>query len=148
MGLELMWLLLVIVFVVIEALTVQMICIWFAGGALVALICSLFDLQVWLQITVFAVFSVALLILTRPVIRKMHRSPRIRTNADRVLDSIAIVTEEVDNLKSQGAVTIGGLVWSARTKGEEPIPVGTKVIVRAIEGVKVIVEELADAPDK
>ena len=142
MGLAIMWLLLVIVFVVIEALTVQMLCIWFAGGALVALVFSLLNLPVWLQVTVFAAVSVALLVLTRPLVKKMNRGPHTRTNADRVIDKTAIVTEDIDNLVSQGAVSVSGQVWSARAKNGSPIPVGTKVIVRSIEGVKVIVEEI------
>ena len=148
MGLSIMWLLLIIVFVVIEALTAQMLCIWFAGGALVALVSSLFDMPVGFQVTIFAVLSVALLVLTRPVVKKMSRGPRVRTNADRVIDSTAIVTEEIDNLKAQGAVTVGGKVWSARSKGSSPIPAGAKVIVRDIEGVKVIVDEIGATPDK
>ena len=148
MGLSIMWLLLIIAFVVIEALTAQMLCIWFAGGALVALVSSLFDMPLGFQITAFAVLSVALLVLTRPVVKKMSRGPRVRTNADRVIESIAVVTEEIDNLKSLGAVTVGGKVWSARAKGESPIPVGARVIVLAIEGVKVIVEKTEATLDK
>ena len=147
MGLEIMWLLLIIVFVIIEALTVQMLCIWFAGGALVALVSSLFDMPVGFQVTAFAVCSAALLILTRPVIKKMNRSPRTRTNADRIIDSVALVTEEINSLNAQGAVKVSGQIWSARAKGSSPIPVGTKVVVRSIEGVKVIVEEVEAAPN-
>ena len=141
MILKITWLALLVVFTLIEGLTVGLTSIWFAAGALCALICTLIGLNLWVQIGVFIVVSALCLLAVRPVLQKHFNSNVEATNADRIIGAQAIVTEEINNLLVQGAITIGGLTWSARSAHNTIIPAGTLVRVLRIEGVKVFVEE-------
>ncbi len=80
------------------------------------------------------------LVLLRPIAKKMLNSKTVATNADRILGTIAIVTEEIDNLKGQGLANVSGQVWTARSQSGEVIPAGTQVKILRIEGVKIIVQ--------
>ena len=135
------WLALLVVFTVVEGLTVGLTSIWFAAGALGALICALVELNLWVQLAVFILVSALCLLAVRPVLQKHLNSNVEATNADRIIGSEAIVTEEINNLRAQGAVSIGGLTWSARSQHNQTISAGTLVRVLRIEGVKVFVEE-------
>ena len=91
------------------------------------------------QIVLFLAVSVALLACLRPLVRK-YVSPKITaTNADRVIGKTAVVTESIDNIAAQGAVKVGGVVWTARSSGGKPIAAGAQVQVDRIEGVKLYV---------
>jgi len=135
------WLCAIVIFVVIEALTVQLLCIWFAAGSLVALILALLKAPEWAQIAVFFVSTVILLIFTRPIVKSLMKKPETRTNADRILDETAIVIAEINNGNATGQVKVQGQVWTARSIDGSIIPIDAKVTVRSIEGVKVIVEK-------
>ena len=138
------WLALLILFTVMEGVTVGLTSIWFAAGALCALICTLIGLNLWIQIAVFMIVSALCLMAVRPLIQKHLNSNVEPTNADRILGGVAIVTENIHNLEGQGAISIGGLTWSARSEHDVPIPAGTLVRTLRIEGVKVYVEELKE----
>lgn len=133
----LFWLVALIIFAVAEAATVGLVSLWFAGGALVALIVAGVGGAIWLQIVLFLAVSCAMLALLRPMVRKISVPHRTRTNADRHLGKTALVTEEINNLKETGAVRLDGVIWSARSESGEIIPVDTLINVRRIQGVKV-----------
>ena len=134
------WLILMVVFLAAEALTVTVVSLWFAGGALAGLITAMLGGQLWLQVTVFLVVSGLLLACLRPVIRKRF-TPRISsTNVDAVVGTRGYVTADVDNLAATGTVKLGGMDWTARSADGGPIPAGTLVEVCRIEGVKAIVK--------
>lgn len=133
------WLVLMIAFLIAEAATVVMISLWFAGGALVALVASLLGAPLWLQVTLFFLVSAALLGSLRGMVRK-HFTPKLeRTNVDAIIGSSGYVTAEIDNIKATGTVKLGAMEWSARATAGAPIAVGTLVKVDKIEGVKVFV---------
>lgn len=135
-----LWLIVLVLFALLEAATVNLVSVWFAGGALVTLLVSLFSDSLLAQCIVFIAFSVLCLALVRPLV-KNNFTPHLRpTNADRFLGMDAIVTEAIDNLSATGQVKVSGQVWSARSDTETPIPAGTTVTVLRIEGVKVIVQ--------
>lgn len=135
----LFWLVALIAFAIAEAATVGLVCIWFAGGALAALVSAGMGAPIWLQIALFLVVSAVLLALLRPMMRKVLLPKRTATNADRHVGQVTLVTEEINNLKETGAVKLNGVVWTARSQNNEVIPVGTLVAVSRIEGVKVLV---------
>ena len=135
----LFWLVALIVLAIAEAATVGLVCIWFAGGALAALIAAGVGAPVWLQITLFLVVSGVLLALLRPMMRKVVMPKRTATNADRHLGKVALVTEEINNLQETGTVKLDGVIWTARSEHDEVIPVGATITVLRIEGVKVVV---------
>lgn len=140
----LIWLGLLILFAVGEAISVGLTSIWFAAGALAALVCALANGPLWLQITLFIVVSVLCLLAVRPMAKKYLNGRVQPTNADRILGVEAQVTEAIDNIRGKGAITIGGLTWSARSQNGEAIPTGALVKVLRIEGVKVFVEPVRE----
>ena len=133
------WLGLMVLFLVAEAASVTMVSLWFALGALGALIVNLLGAKVWLQILVFFVISIVTLAALRPLSRK-YLSPRItRTNVDSVIGSQGRVIAAIDNVEAAGQVKLGAMEWTARSTSGDPIPEGTLVKVDRIEGVKVFV---------
>ncbi len=135
------WVVALVVFLIVEAVTAGLVSIWFVFGSLVALICAALGAAVWLQIFWFVIVSVATLVLTRPLVKRYVDSRSVATNADRSIGRAAVVTERIDNLAATGAVKLDGVVWTARSTDDAvAIEVGERVTVRAIEGVKLIVE--------
>lgn len=144
MVLKLIWTGLLVVFVIGEGITVGLTSIWFAAGALPALVCALLDGPLWLQITLFIVVSALCLLAFRPIANKYFNSQVEATNADRIIGAEAIVTQEIHNIQAQGAVRVGGMIWTARSEDDVLIPVDTLVRVLRIEGVKVYVQEVKE----
>lgn len=134
------WLVALVALLVLEAATVGLVCIWFAAGALAALLLSLFVDSLLAQLAVFAAVSLICLLVVRPLARKYADPRRVATNADRVIGAEGVVTQTIDNLKAQGQITVRGTPWTARTDGDGlTVPAGATVRVLRIEGVKVIV---------
>lgn len=141
---KLIWLTLLALFTIGEAVTVGLVSIWFSAGSLAALIVALLNGPLWLQIALFIVVSTLCLLAIRPLAQKYVNSKVQPTNADRVIGAQATVTEDIDNLQGKGAVNIAGITWSARSEHDAPIPAGTLVRVLRIEGVKVYVEQVKE----
>lgn len=139
-NMSIVWVVLMVVFLVVEAATAGLTCIWFAIGSLAALIAALFDAQLWLQIVWFLVISFVTLYFTRPLVKKYVNSRSQPTNADMVIGKEALVTEDIDNVEATGAVSVDGKVWTARSADGGRIKSGAVVSVLRIEGVKLIVE--------
>lgn len=134
------WLALLIVFVVLEAVTVQLISTWFAIGALAAMIVSLLGGQIWLQIVVFFVVSAALLALLWPFAKKKLTPKLVATNTDALVGRVCPVTEAIDPVAG-GRVKVGDVTWSACSQHGDEIPVGSLVKILEIRGAKVYVEK-------
>lgn len=134
------WLLVLLVCIIVEFVTMGLTTVWFAGGALVAILAAALNAPVALQVALFLAVSILLLIFTRPIAVKYFNKDRIRTNAESMIGRQAIVISEINNLEGIGQVTVNGMEWSARSINDVEIPVGEVVIVRAINGVKLIVE--------
>lgn len=135
------WIGALIAFIVIEALTVQLLTIWFALGSLAALIATLCSASIPVQIAVFAAVSLVALVVTRPFVKKFTGLKYSPTNADRFINETGIVTQEIDNIRETGCVKIKGSVWTARSADNGIIKEGETVTVKKIEGVKLIVEK-------
>ena len=136
------WLIIMIVLLGIEMATMGLTTVWFAGGALFAILAALLRAPFWIQIVLFLLVALVLLLFTRPVAVKYFNKNRVQTNVASVIGKQAIVISEINNLQGIGQVTVGGIEWSARTVKEDiTLPVGSVVVVRAISGVKLIVEE-------
>lgn len=138
------WLVLTVVFAMIEGLTPQMVTIWFAAGSLGALITAICGGPIWLQGIVFVTLSLVLLAATRPMAKRLLKAKPERTNADRLIGSIAIVTQDINNDEATGEAKASGQAWTARSAGGETIPAGTKVRVVEISGVKLMVEPVKE----
>lgn len=135
------WLAIFIVLLVIEIITMGLTTIWFAGGALMALVMAFAGFGLPVQIGIFLVVSVALLILTRPIAVKYFNTERQKTNAESLIGQQAVVLEDVDTLHAAGLVEVNGQEWSAKT--DEPdgyILKDSIVSIEGIQGVKLIVK--------
>ena len=133
------WLAAMLIFLMAEASTVALISVWFAAGALTALIAALLGAGIRLQITLFLLVSSVLLLLLRKIVRRFIIPRTPRTNVDSVIGSVGIVKTPIDNVAAVGKVEIAGMEWTARSSSGEPIPAGLRIRVDRIEGVKVFV---------
>ena len=136
------WLIIFIVMIIIEAATTALATVWFAAGALVAMIMDLCGAPLNLQLIVMAAVSVVTfaicMIWIRPKLESLRRANVQRTNADRLIGLEGVVIVPVNPVEGKGQVKVEGQVWSA--KSESSIKEGTKVKIRSIEGVKLLVE--------
>ena len=136
-----LWLVVLLVSIGVEVATLGLTSIWFAGGAVVAVIVAAFHGPVWLQILLFFAVSLLLLFFTRPIAVRYFNRDRVRTNVESMIGRQAIVTSEIDNLQGIGQVTVGGQEWSARTEADGMnLQPGTVVDIVAVNGVKLIVK--------
>ena len=133
------WLILMIVFLMVESQTVTMVSLWFGAGALVALIAALCGAELWLQIVLFFAVSIVLLAALRPLARKYFTPKITKTNVDSVIGMQGLVTADINNVTAQGQVKLGAMEWTARSTSGEPIKAGTLVKVDKVEGVKAFV---------
>lgn len=115
-----LWLVVLIVSIGVEVATLGLTSIWFAGGAVVAVIAAALQAPIWLQILLFFAVSLLLLFFTRPVAVRYFNKDRVRTNVESMIGRQAIVTSEIDNLQGIGQVTV--------------------VDIMAVSGVKLIVK--------
>lgn len=140
-----LWLVVLILAIVVELFTMGLTTIWFAGGALFAAVVAAIGGPIWLQVILFIVVSVVLLMFTRPIAVRYFNKERVRTNVESLVGRQAIVISEIDNLQGIGQVSVSGQEWSARSFVEgRIIAPGTIVRIKAINGVKLIVEEDPD----
>ena len=135
------WLVLLVIFLIVEMVTMGLATIWCAAGAVAALICALLGLHPGVQIAAFAVVSGVLLIFTRPIAVKFFNRSRVRTNVESMIGKQAIVLTEIDNVAGTGQVQVDGMEWMSRNYIDDGlIEPGEVVIVRAVSGVKLMVE--------
>ena len=141
MDMTVVWLVAMIVLLVIEGVVPGLISIWFALGALAALVSALLHAPLWLQIVWFLAVSIAALALTRPLAKKYINAKTQPTNADMLIGKECVVRESIDNVLGAGAVSVDGKVWTARTESDEVrLQEGSRAVVVRIEGVKLIVK--------
>ena len=140
----LVWTAAIILFGVLEACTASMTSVWFCGGSVIALIAAAFGFSLAVQVLLFVVVSAVLLACLRPAAKRLIKTGRERTNADRILGQQALVTEAIDPLQATGAVRVNGVEWTARCS--EAVEAGSVVIIDRIEGVKVWVHPEQPAP--
>lgn len=128
------WMAVVVMALLLEAITMGLVSIWFVPGALVALTLSLVPMALHWQVIAFAGISAITLVLGLTIKRK-----KIKTNVDSVIGKTAVIIEEVNNVEGRGAAKLNGQVWTARSGHPDEILVpGDHVMVLAVEGVKLI----------
>lgn len=133
------WIVLAVIFIIVEGVTTTLVTIWPAFGAIAAAVAASCGADWLTQLLIFLILSLVLLFATRPLAKKLLKKDRQPTNSDRLIGKTALVTENIFPAENQGRVKIDGKSWAARSKSEEEIPEGTRVTVLAIEGVKLIV---------
>ena len=135
------WFALVFVFLIIEAMTLNLITIWFAFGSLCAFISTYFTDNIVINLLVFVIATGISLLLTRPILEKFLKSKNERTNVDRIIGQIGLVTRDIKKYET-GRVKIDGKDWMAISKDE--IKRNSEVEILQIEGAKLIVRKKAE----
>ena len=145
MNTQILWILTILIFLIIEICTVSLVSIWFCVGAAFAEIASLCHLNFIIQLILFLTISFLAMLFIMPAVWKKIKRTRKRTNADSLIGQTGIVTEEINGMKNTGRAMVNGSDWMARSKNPaKSILVGTKVTVKKIEGAKLIVESIFD----
>jgi membrane protein implicated in regulation of membrane protease activity len=139
LGMPVIWSILIVLFSVIEGLTLGLTSIWFAIGAIFALIASLFKLSVFNQIIAFVLSSFVMIVYTKPIAQKSLKIGATKTNVEELVGKKAIVTKKI-NEHEPGLVKVKGQIWTAISEDGNDIEVGTEVIVVMVEGVKLVVK--------
>lgn len=134
------WIIMAVVFGITEAFTANLTTIWLAIAAMLTAVISALGLLPAAQPVVFAGIAAVLVILTRPIAKRVIGRKTVATNADRVIAQKGIVTEAIDPAENLGRIKVMGQSWSAKSEAGERIEEGTEVIVKRIEGVSVVVE--------
>lgn len=136
------WLIVLILSIIVEVISLGLTSIWFAGGALAAILAAILHAPFALQMVLFLAVSLLLLFFTRPIAVKYFNKDRVRTNIESMIGRQAIVISEIDNLQGTGQVTVGGQEWSAKSSDDSiRLAVGAVVEVVDVSGVKLIVKE-------
>ncbi len=134
------WLILAVVMFVLEASTAQLVSIWFAIGAIGGCITSLLTDTLWIQIVVAVLVTLITLVATRPLAKRVTEVKRTNTNSDRYIGKNGVVTITIDEVSASGQVKVGYSVWSAKSSDGSVIEKDSKIVVKAIEGAKLVVE--------
>lgn len=143
------WIALIVIFALIEIATVGLTSIWFAGGALAALLVNAAGLNFVWQFIVFVAVSLVLLFFTRPWAMKYLKPHLIKTNYEEAIDKDVCLTETVDNRNGTGTAVLNGQEWTARAYEDGRIfEAGSIVTVKEIRGVTMYVVESGNMPKK
>ncbi|MCQ2492782.1 MAG: NfeD family protein [Lachnospiraceae bacterium] len=143
------WLIAGAVLCVLEMITITLTCIWFAGGAVIAAIAAQIGLPLIVQLIIFAIVSVVLLIMTRPIAARYVNEKTKKTNIDALVGQHQTVAETIDPTKNQGKIIIGDVEWGAKpADGKSIIEEGTEVVITEISGVKLVVEPVDEVDEE
>lgn len=141
-NMSFIWLSIVIVLTILELITTQLVSIWFVVAGIIAFIVSLFIDSIFIQIAVFVVLTVLLLIVTKPMVKRIMDFKKVSTNSDRNIGKRALVVAEINNKKETGEVKVYSMIWTARSIDDTIIPENSEVIIESIKGVKLIVKKV------
>lgn len=136
------WLIASGIFFICEIITVGFLVFWLGVGALIAMLVSFFTSNIIVQMSVFVISSGLLIFATRPLVNKISKKDVVPTNVYSLIGKKAIVTENIDWVTGKGQIKFEGEVWSAKSKEQVNIPVGSEVEIVSIEGVKAFVKPL------
>ena len=139
------WLVAFVILIGIEAATMALTTIWFAGGAVFAFFAAVLGCSVQTQLVVFLIVSFILLLFTRPIAMRFVNRETVKTNVNGLIGRRAKVIAKIDNNEPSGAAVVNGQEWTARSTDDAvTIPVGTHVVIREVRGVKLIVEPVPE----
>ena len=134
------WLAIVICLAIVEMATVSLVSIWFVLSALLAMITSLFIKSIFIQITIFVIFGILFMLLTKKIVKKLLPE-KVKTNLDRIIGMEGITTEKITK-NHPGEVKVDGKLWTAVAK--ETIDIGDTVKILEINSTKLTVERMDD----
>lgn len=133
------WIIVFLIGVIVESQTPQLVSIWFGIAAAIALVCAIADFSIYIQLIVFSAVSVVLVVATRPLAKKLTNNTEVKTNVDKLIGKIGTIlkTIEPDN---KGIVKVDFQEWTAISLNGKLIEENTKVVIKGIDGNKLIVD--------
>ena len=135
----LLWLAVVVVAVIVEIETVQLVSVWFAASGLVTMILAAFDCSIEIQLYVFVILSVVLFALSRPIVKKINKSKSDNSTIESMIGEEVVVIKEI-KVGEVGEIKSRYDRYSAIAPSEtQNIPVETICVIKEIRGNKVIV---------
>lgn len=137
------WGIIIVISLIAEFNSTDLTAIWFGVGAIPALICAIFNVSLAIQVLIFAVVSVALVLCTRPLVKKFNQRETIPTNSDKMIGMVGKVTRNIDP-DGKGEVKVNFQLWTAISESETTIEVGSEVVVKEIIGNKLLVEKVGE----
>ena len=135
------WLCVFAVCVILEFITMELVSIWLAVGALVGLILALCGVMMEIQIAVVAVVSIVCILALRKVFLKLLNKSKDKTNLDLIVGSKVKVIKPITK-DELGSVKVNGIVWSIKSIDDKTIKQDSMVEIVRIEGNKLIVKKL------
>ncbi|MCC0634414.1 NfeD family protein [Clostridioides sp. ZZV15-6388] len=141
---KLIWLIVAILFGIAEMLTPSLTLIWFSVGAVILIFLSTFIKSIFLQVLIFAVISIAMLVVATKKIVKKDKTYKSNTNLQAMISKKGVVTEEISSNQT-GLVVVEHEIWTAISIDDEKIDKGSTVEVLKIEGVKLVVKKVNSA---
>ena len=142
------WLVAFVILIGIEAATMALTTIWFAGGAVFAFFAAVLGFSIQTQLVVFLIVSFILLLFTRPLAMRFVNRETVKTNVDGLIGRRAKVITKIDNNEPSGVAVVNGQEWTARSADDAvTIPVGTHVLIKEVRGVKLIVEPVSETSE-
>lgn len=135
------WLIIAILFFILEMMGPGFLLFWVGVGALLTMIVSIFVDNIAIQIGIFTISSIALLFCTRPFVKRFTKNDTTPTNAYSLIGKKGIVLKEINPIKGIGQIKVNGEIWSAKSSSDDIIAEGELITVLKIDGVKAIVEK-------
>jgi membrane protein implicated in regulation of membrane protease activity len=142
----LVWLLVGVGLLVVEAVTLAFVAVYFGVAALIAALIAGLGAPLWLQVVVFCVASLAGLVSTRRIATRAMRGPLVKTNVHALVGRRAVVTKAITSDETPGQIRMGGDYWSAKAYFDDApaIPEGARVEIMKVEGVTAVVMPVGD----
>ena len=136
------WLGIFVLSVIIEAVEPDLVSIWFAAGALLAIILSIIPgVPFWVEIIVFLVVSFVLIFAIRPLAKKYLYKKEIKTNIEEKIGEKCVVIKAINEL-AHGEVKLNGVIWTAIARNKKEVFEEQSVVtIVGIDGNKLIVEK-------
>lgn len=138
------WLAAFVILIGIEAASMALTTIWFAGGAIVAFFLALAGMNLYVQLAAFFIVSCGLLFFTRPFALRFINKNTVNTNVESLIGRKARITSVVDNDQAAGSAVVAGQEWTARSEDGSLIPEGIMVTIKRVDGVKLIVSRIEE----
>ena len=138
------WILGIITFIILEAVTYQLVSIWFAIGALGGMIAAFSGVNFYVQMAVFIAVSFICILCLRPLSMKFFKPRNVETNAQSLVGKEVLITSDVDNIRGLGEGKVDGKVWTVRSIDNSHVLKGETAVIEKIEGVKLIVKRKDD----
>lgn len=138
------WLVLAVIFGIIEAATPTLTTIWMVVAAMCTAVLTVWGVTAIPQFLIFAIISAILVAFTRPLAKKVLSQKTIPTNADRIIQAKGVVIKTISSIDNSGQIKIMGQIWSAKSENDEEISEGVEVVVTRLEGARAVVEKIKE----